>query len=303
MKLSVIICTYNRIELLPYCFNSILNQSYSENDVEYILINNNSTDSTKEYVLSFLQEHQDLGLRYVEEFDQGLSNARNRGIREAKGKWVAFIDDDAIMYDNYVQEVINVIDSNPSFIAFGGKIIVHFLGNPPKWQNPYVNSLFGYFDKGDSSFKFKSNSYPRGSNMIFKKLVFDDIGFFDPNLGRLKKNLGGNEEKDLFYRIFKAGYTVMYLPNLVIKHIAPPERTTKSFVRLQANGIGISEKTRTLSKSKFAYSHKLFLELLKWTATIGIALLYSLKLEWSKAFILLKFRFWITSGLLGKKYV
>ena len=236
---------------------------------------------------------------YFVETNQGLSFARNRGIKESKGQYVAFVDDDAIMRKDYFQNVIDFIDKTTKPIAFGGIINVHFEGNPPKWENKYINSMFGFFRPSESAFKFSRNDYPRGSNMIFHRQIFTDVGDFNTKLGRVKRGLAGNEEKDLFHRIYDKNIDVYYDPELVVDHIAPVERTEISFVKRQAQGTGNSERIRTQSSGTIAYLKAILKETFKWGATLLLFVLYVLKGQPSKGNILIRFRYWISSGLLG----
>lgn len=302
MVLSIVICTYNRIRLLPYCLESILKQDYDGKEVEIILVNNNSTDNTAEYYQQFAREHDRYPFRYFEEEKQGLSHARNRGIAEAKGRYVAFVDDDAILREDYFSNTLGFIARYPSIAAFGGPILVHFEGEPPVWENKYINSMFGYFEPQNMEFVFDRTNYPRGSNMIFKQSLLDEVGVFDPKLGRVKRGLQGNEEKDLFMRIYDAGHTVRYDPELVVEHIAPVERTTIAFVRKQANGTGYSENVRTRTIGIGAYLKKLLFEAMKWVATLLLFFFYTLRLQPAKGWVLIRFRLWISCGILGIRF-
>ena len=302
MVLSVVICTYNRIRLLPFCLKSIVDQDYNGDEVEIILVNNNSTDGTYEYYKEFAAQHPHIAFRYVDEEEQGLSNARNRGIKEAKGSYVAFVDDDAILRKDYFSNTLDFIQRHPNCPAFGGTIRVHFEGQPPRWENKYINSMFGYFHPSDQAFVFDRTNYPRGSNMIFKQSLLNEVGVFDPKLGRVKRGLQGNEEKDLFLRIYNAGHEVRFDPKLVVEHIAPVERTTIDFVRKQANGTGYSERVRTLDQGLLSYLKKIGFEGMKWIATALLFAKYTLQLQPQKGWVLFRFRYWISAGILGIRF-
>jgi glycosyltransferase involved in cell wall biosynthesis len=94
MNLTVILCTYNRRKGLIRTLRSLQNQ-YSENHIpwEVLVVDNNSTDNTFDSVREFAKK-SDIVIRYVREEKQGLSYARNRGIKEARGQYVHFIEDD-----------------------------------------------------------------------------------------------------------------------------------------------------------------------------------------------------------------
>ena len=96
MKISIIICTYNRELYLPKCLEHLKNQTEAPSNFEIILVNNNSTDQTENICENFIAQNPQLITKYVKEMNPGLSFARNRGIKESKGDVLVFIDDDAM---------------------------------------------------------------------------------------------------------------------------------------------------------------------------------------------------------------
>jgi glycosyltransferase involved in cell wall biosynthesis len=268
---------------------------------EVILIDNNCTDHTPQIASKFQQENPSVRFKYVVETNQGLSYSRNRGINESSAPFLAYIDDDAILDENYVQRSIEFIQANPRCDAFGGPIFVKFLGPVPSWENRYVNSMFGYFNPSNTAFQFDRSNYPRGSNMIFNKDLFSQVGSFNTDLGRVKRGLVGNEEKDLFQRIYNVTDEVYYRPELIVHHIAPEERTTKKFVKRQAIGTGYGEYTRTTHSGTLSYLSRWISECYKWAGTFVLSALHLIKGEPQKAWVLLQFRYWISTGLSGTK--
>ena len=103
IKISVIVCTYNRAYLLKNCLRSLVDQLVETSTFEVIIVNNNATDDTEEVAKSFTEKYPNF--RYIIEPNQGLSNARNRGYKEAKGEYVAYIDDDARAYTDWVENI------------------------------------------------------------------------------------------------------------------------------------------------------------------------------------------------------
>lgn len=97
--ISVIVPAYNCAKTIEKCIVSILNQSYS--DLELIVINDGSTDETKEKILRYVD--MDKRIRLVDETNSGVSVARNKGIRSAKGKYICFIDSDDYISPEYLQ--------------------------------------------------------------------------------------------------------------------------------------------------------------------------------------------------------
>jgi len=297
-KLSIVICTYNREKYLKKILESVKAQTALNTEFETIVVNNNSTDQTEAYCRGFIQTHSELNIKYALETNQGLSYARNAGIALAEGEYIAFVDDDAYMHDDYVKNNLAFYDSCPQAVASGGKCELYYEAEPPKWGNKYMNTLFGLYDRGNQIKRFKKG-YPYGLNMTFKHDLFKQVGVFDPNLGRTGDNLNAGEEKDLFGRIKKVSDEIYYTPEVIVIHAVPEFRTQKSFIKEQAMWIGKSK--RMIATKKSGELMKQFaVELFKWSATL---LLFA-KFMFAKpsvAVMLLRFRYWVSCGLFFKK--
>jgi len=294
--ISVIVCTYNREKLLVSCIDSLVNQNCHPGDYEIILINNCSTDNSEQQCIKNIQQHSNLQIRYFLETKQGLSNARNRGIRESMGNIITFIDDDAFADRDYIYNIKKDFRTS-GMVAGGGKILPQWENKRPKWMSCFLLPLVSVLDMGDQIIAFKGEKYPIGANMFFRKSLFEKTGLFDPMLGRSKKNMIGNEEKDLFLKIKKLGYKICYFPNITVHHYITKERTKTSFIKKQAIGIGQSEKIRTRLNKKGKRSI-IFNELIKWGGTIILSFYYLLLFDPQKAKMLILFRYWVNKGLL-----
>jgi len=296
--ISVIVCTYNREKLLASCIDALVNQNCHPGDYEIILINNCSSDNSEQVCLKSIQQHPNLQIRYFLETKQGLSNARNRGIRESMGNVITFIDDDAFADKDYIYNLKKDFRTS-GMAAGGGKILPHWEKKRPKWMSRFILPLVSILDMGDQIIAFKGNKYPIGANMFFRKGLFEKAGFFDPMLGRNLKNMIGNEEKDLFFKIKKLGYEICYFPKITVHHYIPEERTKISFIKKQALGIGQSERIRTRLNKKERL-RVFFNEIIKWGGTIVLSFYYFLLLDTQKAKMLILFRYWVSKGLLKK---
>ena len=95
MKFSVIFCTYNREKYIYNAMKSIAEQDFPSTDYEIVLINNNSTDSTESICNRFSEDYPQVRFRYFVETNQGLSYARNRGVKESRGDILVFVDNRA----------------------------------------------------------------------------------------------------------------------------------------------------------------------------------------------------------------
>ncbi|WP_163716119.1 glycosyltransferase [Mangrovibacterium lignilyticum] len=296
---SIIVCTYNREKFIGQCLDSIARQSASSDRFELIFVDNNSTDRTVQLFNDFKLNNPELNCRYFLELNQGLSYARNRGIAESKGDVVAFLDDDAIACEDYVSKLETVF-AQSEYGAGGGKILPRWETSRPDWMGDFLLPLVSVIDLGNQQKEFPVRKYPIGANMFFRRSVLKNVGDFNTQLGRVGKNMMGGEEKDIFNRTRAAGVKIGYFPDIDVHHIIPQERTTEAFIRKQALGIGSSESARTRT-SFFAYLNRLVTELFKWGATLLISLYYLATFNFSKARMLCRFRFWVTTGLITKQ--
>lgn len=300
MKLSVIICTYNREKYIYNVLKSIAGQDYPCGNYEIVLVNNNSTDKTEEICKAFQADYPSVRFRYVLETKQGLSYARNTGVNESKGNILVFVDDDATIFDHYLKNIETFFDSHPSILTCGGPIVPVYESGRPSWISHFTNQLIGgALYEGDKLKPFKNGRYPGGGNSAFRKEVFEKYGLFNVELGRKGSSLIGAEEKDLYDRIQKDGQVVYYLPQMGIHHYIPDKKLTSEYFKNLTYSIGKSERIRTKNVSRSAYCKRLFLEGIKWAASLVLCLFYVISFSPSKGIRLIQFRKNVTKGLLG----
>lgn len=296
--ISFIICTYNRDKYIYECLSRLTKNNYWS-DWEIVLVDNNSTDNTTAECKRFEEDFPTLEYRYFLEKQQGLSFARNRGIKEAKGEWLVFLDDDAMVGADYVTNLLGHLQDHPEAGAFGGQIEPFFEDGEPAWYSKWSMGFVSAIDRGGKAHIFPTNKFPIGANMGIKRDVINTVGPFNTELGRTGEKLLAGEEKDLFNRIRAAGFGIWYFPNIGVKHCIPARRTTKGFVKQLGYGVGVSERLRTRNISKSAYGKRLFLEGVKWGATILLWCFYTLQGKCSKGNILVLFRSQVTKGLIA----
>jgi glycosyltransferase involved in cell wall biosynthesis len=300
MTLSIIICSYNRASYISDALTSLYGQSSGLDDFEVIIVDNNSTDNTKEVYAQWRHTNTNGQFTFISEMQQGASFARNTGAAIAKGEWVCFMDDDAVATTDYVKNIIKHIQDQPFIVGFGGRIIPKYIPAEPKWMSYYVSSLVGNFDYAPTACAFENGKYPLESNMIVKKSVYDQIGGFNVNLPGVVGTLRiGGEGKELFYKIIALGHTIYYDPSICVHHVVEVKKLTSEYMYRVASGIGRGEKTRTLNISNGAYSMKILEYLLKLGAGIILGIKYAIQLTPSKTWPIIKFRIDTIKGLLG----
>ncbi|MBJ6801026.1 glycosyltransferase [Geomonas propionica] len=230
MKISVVVCTYNRSALLKDSIVDLQAQDFPSPDFEILVVDNNSSDDTRSVVES-LAASSSITIRYLLEPNQGLSFARNTGILNARGEIVVFTDDDIAAPTNYLREIAKVF-ADPAVAAAGGPIRPIWPGPVPEWLTGDWHGFLtiNEFPAAAETGFFKGpHEYPWGANIAFKREVFQRIGTFPTDLGRVAKCLLSNEEVGLCRKIEAAGLKIACAADAVIFHKIPSERLTRQW--------------------------------------------------------------------------
>jgi glycosyltransferase involved in cell wall biosynthesis len=296
--LSVVICTYNRDNYLRQCLDHLAQQTALVELFEILVIDNRSTDGTRQVCDAFRDNHPEIQFNYCLEQNQGLSHCRNRGIEESNSELISYIDDDALADTDYVSNLITYFQHFPEVDAIGGKVTPIYQSDAPPWMSKYLLPLVAALDMGLSSKPFKGRKFPIGANMAFRRSVLLEIGTFSTDLGRVGSYLGSGEEKDMFYRMKKQQKRVDYVPNVHVFHSIPDNRLEIDYIKKMAQGIGKSEAIRTRQGSLWMGLGKWIEEFFKIGATAILALLYIIEGKWPKAKMLVKFRLWFLGSFL-----
>ena len=300
--LTAIVCTYNRARYIGPLLDSIAANDLDNREYEILLVDNNCTDNTKEICVAFAKAHPEVQFQYTQEPEQGLSAARNRGIKEAKGDIIVYIDDDALVDPNYLRDYADWFAAHPETMACGGPIIPLYETQEPIWMSPYTRTLLtAWMDYGCKVREYPKGRFPGGGNAAYRKSVFDTVGLFNTELGRKGDSLMGAEEKDIFDKMHAFGMQVLYLPTPILHHIIPQKKLEKDYFDRWTLQIGMSERKRTLAIGKGKYLRRLFSEIVKWGGTLVLLCGYTISFHPQKGWKLIQFRANVTSGLLGMK--
>lgn len=297
--LTVVICTYNRAKYIRPLLESIAANDLSKEEYEILLVDNNCTDNTREICESFAIVHPDVNFRYVVEQEQGLSAARNRGVIEAKGEIIVYVDDDALVDKWYMRTYAEWFATHPETMACGGPIEPLYETEEPRWMTPYTRALLtAWMYYGDKVREYPRGRYPGGGNAAYRKVVFEKVGLFNTALGRKGGNLMGSEEKDIFDKMEARKMQVLYLPTPILHHIIPQTKLEKDYFDRLTLQIGKSEKQRTLAISRGKYICRFLCECIKWCGTIVLLCIYTTRFHPYKGWKLVQFRYNVTKGLL-----
>lgn len=226
---SVVVCTYNRCALLRNALSSLVEQTVEPDRYEVIVVDNNSTDGTRQAVQGF-EDSTAVPVRYVLEEQQGVSHARNRGIDEARGEIVAYLDDDELADPGWLAAMLDVYRRHPDVMAVTGRVEPIWERRPPPWfeEDRFFRTAVCVGDWGPEA---RSIRYPHGiiwvGNSSFRRAVFETVGRFDTGLGRRAGLLTAGEEDDLQCRIEHQGGQVYYAPEAVVYHYIPVSKLTE----------------------------------------------------------------------------
>ncbi|BAZ51613.1 glycosyl transferase family protein [Nostoc sp. NIES-4103] len=239
-QISAIICTHNRDTYLGAAIDSLLAQDFAP-EFEVIVVDNGSSDRTREVVEQRASNHR---LKYVFEPTIGLSVARNTGARVAGAEILAYLDDDAVASTHWLQVLYSAYINNSTLAIAGGKVTLLWPPDiqQPRWLSPGLAGNLGAYDLGDTSIFIQQPSLtPRGLNYSIRRSFLEEIGGFDPHLGRVGKNLLSNEELQMTEFALERGWQVAYLPEALVAHNVAPERLKRSWFLNRGWWQGISE--------------------------------------------------------------
>ena len=230
---TVLICTYNRCQLLGETLDAIA-KIRTTLAWEVVVVDNNSTDRTRAVVES-RQAWFPAPLRYIFEPRQGNSFALNTGIAASHARIIAFTDDDVRVCEAWLEEGCAPMRSNPAIDYTGGPVHPIWEAPPPAWVDQTRSDLWGtlaMLDYGPASFVFEERKrVPLGANMAVRRALFDRVGHFDTSLGRIGKSLRGQAQAEFFCRSRAAGARGLYVPAMAVDHHVPASRLTRRYFR------------------------------------------------------------------------
>jgi len=209
MRVSVLVCTRNRAGSLEATLRRFFAQRFAGGyEFELLVVDNASTDETKQVVERCVAQHPGLA-RYLFEQRRGLTYARNTGLLAARGEVIVFTDDDVLVSEDWLDEIHREFAGNQSLRMLSGRVL---LAGAELQQVSLLQS-----DERASFGLPDGVNFVMGANMAFRREVFDRIGLFDVRLGA-GRFFAGSDDVELIYRGLKAGYKLLYAPNVLVHH-------------------------------------------------------------------------------------
>lgn len=238
-SVSIIVCTYNRYDILDVCIEKINNSvELDKENCELIVIDNTPEKNRRNVNL------RGKGVLYYCE-QTGLSFARNLGIEKAKGEIIIFLDDDALIYPGYITACHEAF-KDPSRLVVGGAVQPLFERDLPFWYYDNLSYYLSCVDWSDYPRYLNDGEWIVGANMAFRKEFFLKYGYFATNLGRSGvAGLLSNEEVAIMDSYGKKN--IWYQPNMSVQHIISNERLTLSWFRKRVFWQAVSDVLGNLS--------------------------------------------------------
>jgi len=247
MKLSIIICTFNRSFELEQLLEDICSQHKkleSQKDIEIILVDNNSFDNTAEVVYRFV-ENTELSIKYFTEKKLGLSACRNFAVTKASGDLLAFIHDDINLDEDWLKEAYQLALSchDQEIGVFGGRSVPMWQEDFPDWlnlQKPYGvrQEVFSGHSFGDEEqyypfdTEYGTAEFPSGINVFIRKEIFENCGNFRTDLG--PSAAGGFsvlDDYEFFEYLSMLKIPMVYVPQCIVYHPVSPSKMTIQNIR------------------------------------------------------------------------
>jgi glycosyltransferase involved in cell wall biosynthesis len=230
--LTVLIASRNGGKTLPRVLESFCALQQPKGDWKLVIIDNNSSDHTKEVVFAFLNR---LPLVYLFEPTLGKNAALNRGLGEVEGDLAVFTDDDSIPHDDWLVRMRTMCDSNPGFAIFAGRVVPRWQKTPPDWilncvplgctftiSNPMLTE--GPIGPG----------HVFGPNMAVRRSIFDLGHRFCVEIGPCGRSYAMGSEAEFALRLVRAGFRCWFSPEAIVEHLIDERHIDESWVLRRA---------------------------------------------------------------------
>jgi glycosyltransferase involved in cell wall biosynthesis len=240
VRISAIVCTLNRATYLRKAISSLVEQTLPSDDYEILIVDNGSADNTRQLVLEGFSHVPNL--RYLHEPLLGLSLARNTGWHNALGKYVAYMDDDAIASPQWLEMILDVFETvKPQPGCVGGKIEPLWEASRPAWLGDSIMPHLAILDWSKAPIFLNDQQHLVGANLAFRRSILRAAGGFRACLGRKGDKMLSDEEILLCEQLKSNGYRAFYHPEIAVWHHIPASRIRQGWFLRRHYWQGVSD--------------------------------------------------------------
>jgi len=223
MDISVIVCTYNRADMLRRALASLAIQNLPDGlNYEVVVVDDGSTDATAE-VIREAKRCTDRPVVHLRENGIGISAARNAGVRAARGTWLAFTDDDQIADSAWLRNLCYTQQQTNSNAIGGARMLelpARVLAGLPR----QIRLILGEIEASGAPHVCSRDALVCTGNLLIRKALVEELGGFDESLTQ------GGEDTDLFMRLRRAGHECWFTPYALVHHIIPEYRLESAYL-------------------------------------------------------------------------
>ena len=238
--ITVVVCTHNRAESLRQALASLYDlKTGGRFTYEVLVVDNASPDHTPAVIQAAAQESK-APLRGVHEPQKGIVAARNRGVLEATGQWIAFFDDDQLADRSWLLELHTTAEEQ-QVRSVGGAVHLKLPAGCERKLTPLVRTLLGESRWSEATIPFTRSTSPGAGNWLLDRKLIVEAGMFQA------ANQGRNEDSDLYRRICLAGETSWFVAAAIVHHIITPDRLEVPYLLRLARIVGEFVALRELS--------------------------------------------------------
>jgi glycosyltransferase involved in cell wall biosynthesis len=239
--ITIAVPTHNRSHLLRGTLASIGALRLPAGiEAECVVVDNRSTDDTRGVVAGFIGQSA-LPTRYIFESGAGSSYARNRAIKESRGDFIMFVDDDAVADPDWAAEMLEEMEHRHLDVACG-MVLPRWGCPPPPWLGPRLYVRLAVHDaarlEAVSMAECDTIHNYFSANVGFRRRAFEVFGNFRQDLGVVGGNPMSGEDTELFARIMARGGVVGFAPRARVHHLIPAERMRRSYLRRKSYAFG-----------------------------------------------------------------
>jgi glycosyltransferase involved in cell wall biosynthesis len=228
---TIAVCTFNRAGMLVDALQSLRGlQTEDRFTYDVLVVDNASTDDTAAVIARAALDTDGM-IRGVYEANEGVAHARNRAVREARGAWIAFFDDDQLADPRWLLCLMKFAEAK-QVRCVGGAVHLRLPVGVTRRLAPVCREFLGETVGEDAPRRYTRRQAPGTGNMLLAQSVFDEVGLFRTDLHQ------AGEDTDLFRRMCEKNIAAWYTPEAIVHHVIPPHRLEENYLSWTAHRLG-----------------------------------------------------------------